>query len=143
MYFHYDAIDEDNDKLVKFLRDVQSFLDRLVQHKRAFAADIYDTVASAWGKAKNRFDTAIQKTTNIAVEKLDSRGLTGEELKLKLRNVENAFGDLLTQFGGQSLLRLFDVIDTLLKSLADAVGVGTALEEIKDAIKGALIWART
>lgn len=142
MHFHYEG-ENDINKLETFLKDVEDFLDRLVKHKRAFAEDIYGTVVAAWKSAKVRFSDAVTRLRQTPSNFLEDRGLTGDELKLKLRNVENAFGDILLQIGGQALLKFFDVIDTLLKSVADAIGVGTVLEEIKDAIKGALSWART
>lgn len=150
MYFHYDDLtsrvppmrEDDKTKIRLFLEDVQDFLARLVKHRAAFIDALYDDVVQAWGAASMRFGQAIAKVSQISESKLEQSGLTGPELKLKLRNVEHSFGQVLLQAGGPALLKLFDTIDSLLQSVADALGVGTALQEIKDAIKGALVWAR-
>jgi len=148
MYFDY-AYDpsgpmmSDTDRLAEFLGDVKWFLGRLSKHKPAFIEGVYDDVVNAWKAVEHRFNKAIQQVRITANDALEAAGLTGPELKLKLRNVEHAFGELVTSRVSGTLRHFFDTINSLLKSVAEACGLGTALEEIKDAIRDALAWART
>ena len=147
MNFFYDfdpsppSRDKAVDALTEFLRDVKSFLGRLSKHRPAFIDDVYRDVVAAWNAVERKFDDAIRSVDGAAQATLEKAGLMGAELKLKLRNVEHAFGELLTRHVPGTLRRFFDTINSLLKSIADACGVGTALEEIKDAIRDALAWA--
>lgn len=151
MYFYYDldptspAVPQksDLDRLTDFMNDVKWFLRRLSKHRPAFVHDLYDDVVDAWKAVEHRFDDAINSIGQAAQGALQRAGLTGPELKLKLRNVEHAFGELLTRNAFGTLRHFFDTINSLLKSIAEACGIGTALEEIKDAIRDALAWART
>lgn len=146
MFFYYpfdtDGPLDDKTRLDRFLEDTESFLSRLVFHKRAFVESLYDDVVDAWTAAKVRFSRARQALQTVGHGSLEKAGLTGAELKLKLRNIEHFFGELLSSVGGTTLRSFLDTIDSLLKSLAEAIGVGTALEEIKDAIRDAFAWAR-
>jgi hypothetical protein len=132
----------DLDRLTEFVDDVKSFLRRLSKHRPAFVHDVYDDVVNAWKTVESRFDGAIDSIRQAPHAALEKAGLTGAELKLKLRNVEHAFGELLTRNALGTLRHLFDTINSLLKSIAEACGIGTALEEIKDAIRDAMAWAR-
>lgn len=150
MYFHYYGLDgepppqkTDRERLYVFLDDVKSFLSRLTKHPVAFVHGLYDDVVQAWRAAESRFDDAKDELRKVSEGELERAGLVGAELKLKLRNVEHAFGELITMLGGDTLRRFFGTINNLLKSLADAAGFGTALEEIKDAIRDALAWSKT
>jgi hypothetical protein len=152
MYFYYDLdsashqgapISVDRNRVIQFLSDVKSFLSRLTKHSSAFVVGMHAIVVDAWSEAEKRFDDAATAAKTATDEALHNSGLRGAELKLKLRNVEHAFGELVTMYGGDTLRRFFNTINSLLKSIAEALGVGTALEEIKDAIRDALDWART
>ncbi|MES2714568.1 MAG: hypothetical protein V4795_02305 [Pseudomonadota bacterium] len=152
MYFYYDldstsppgsSLAGDRNRVIQFLGDVKSFLSRLTKHSTAFVNGMHTVVVDAWSAAESRFDHAATVAKTATDEALHNSGLRGAELKLKLRNVEHAFGELITMYGGDTLRRFFNTINSLLKSIAEALGIGTALEEIKDAIRDALDWART
>lgn len=74
--------------------------------------------------------TGIDRTSDLT---LQLHGLSGEQLRFKLNNVqlrERVFRSNVT-FG--PLRRLINAIDTLLESILDAVPGGGALKELKDA----------
>ena len=128
-----------------FLDDVKYFLWRLVRHKPAFIEELYDDVVNAWQSAKQRFEVAKQiiatrlgQGTDQFISQLQEFGLLGSELKLKLRNIEHQFGNLISMNSENPLKIIFDSINNLLDSVLGFLGIHNALKEIKDAIRDAL-----
>ncbi len=81
----------------------------------------------------------VQEIDNAAVM---DHGLYGAQLRFKLANVEwwsqqvnLAEQNLQTAMWIANIWRLLESIDTLLESILAALGVGSALTEIKDSIK--------
>jgi hypothetical protein len=64
---------------------------------------------------------------------LESHGLTGEQLRFKLTNVQLREQRFRSRPFFRPLQRLIKAIDTLLDSILDSVPGGSALKELKDA----------
>lgn len=129
-------------RIAVFLDDVMYFLDKLVKHRSAFIDDLYDDVIHAWNSAKQRFTTAkdaivsfLNNGSDQFVSQLQEFGLLDSELKLKLRNIEYQFGDLISMNATDLLKKLFDSINNLLDNVLGILGVHNALKEIKDALR--------
>ena len=142
MTFHYyDTVyspTSDVARLDEFLQDTKLFLWRLTRHSSAFIHELYNDVSNAWDNAQESFEDARDRLNKVAQETLEEHGLTGDQLRLKLRNVEKYFGDLISGMGSTALEKLLNVVNNLLDSIIQALGIPGVIKEIKDAIKSAL-----
>ena len=141
MWFYFEDIEETptgNPKLIRFLEDTRDFLGRLIQHGKAFVPELVESIRRAWNTGLQRFNDIITRALLLTQTQLESHGLTGEELRLKPNLVSHYFGELISGGGKGILRKLFDVIDTLLDSILQALGVPGAVKEIKDSIRSAL-----
>jgi hypothetical protein len=129
-----------------FIEDVKYFLWRLVKHKPAFVDNLYDDVVNAWNASKRHFETAhasiarlLNEGSTQFISRLHDFGLLDSELKLKFRNIEHQFGDLISMNSKKALKKLFACINNVLDCILEALGVHKAIIEIKDAIRDALV----
>ena len=94
---------------------------------------------AAFEEVKGSFDNLAVQAANIQLTNIQSHGLGGAQLDFKLRTVE-FWADRVRHpnIGSRWIRRLLDAIDTLLDSILDAVGIGSSIKEIKDAIRDAM-----
>lgn len=117
--------------------------------------DQFPFLHQAWEDTVGQFRRLEQSVINIGPGEVARHGLGGAQLKFKLANVARwserlGDGDLPTPDDAtmarlpakwrKYIRHLLNSINNLLKSILDAVGAGSALQEIKDAIKDALAW---
>ena len=130
--------------LIKFLQQLRDFLDEIVTtdadslgSQGLFLHPLLEDMRAAWTEARPNFDGAIDRLSNLDLDRLRQHGLYGRQLRFKLAVIRFFYSRYLGV--GRGILRkLIDIIDDLLKSLLDAMGTGGAISEIKDFIKDSL-----
>ena len=141
--------DDDAAKRAQFVSWVLETLDDLVigadkEYQNLFVPRLVRPMRNAWNEA-GRFPGLADLIANIGPDQVTIHGVGGSQLELKLatvnywveRFVANQNANVM---GSWSILRrIFDAIDTLLGSLLSAApGAGTALEELKEAIRNSM-----
>lgn len=135
-----DGID-DGEKRKLFVVWVKESLDCLVNEKEyehLFVDELVIPMRSAWKEAKPLFEDFEKEVVNLEDGVVEQHGLAGAQLDFKLATVRHWAGIFLSSALRPILRWLLKAIDTLLKSLLSATPVGTALEEMKDAISDAI-----
>ena len=99
-----------------------------------------ELIKGAWEEFRSDFDVerANLLIKSAEAEKLQSHGLYGKQLYLKLFVIESWKERFIGRRTKKVLLRLFDAIDTLLDSLLGATGIDVALKEIKDTLRNSI-----
>lgn len=95
---------------------------------------------AAWNEAHAGFAELPAAAAALPLEQVRRHGLAGDQLAFKLATVRYWAGQFqdADQSPGFVLRRLLDAIDTLLDSLLAAIGVGSSLKELKDAVRDSL-----
>src|SRR5262245_29072058 len=119
--------------LVNFVKEVQKFLDELVQQDSLFRQSLRGDMRAAWQEVQPLFSEVTTRIRNISDADIDDHGLGGAQLRFKLA-VIRFFYDQYQRVGTTFLKKLIGIIDTLLKSILEAIGGGGAIAEIKDFI---------
>ncbi len=125
------SVTSDTAELVKLLDYVEQLFEELVPLTRP--AEVY--FQQAWSEVKpflGRLRTRIQAIKDVVSEdwhKLQEHGLTGKQLTLKMY--------LLRQAISQGLPRVWSILNTILGSLADALG-GGPIKELKELFEHSL-----
>jgi hypothetical protein len=122
-----------------FLNDfvlwTRNFLDDLVT-ETYFYEPLRDGLKKAWSEARSIFELVALKTSELSVEKIFDHGLFGFQLKFKSDVINHLLG--LFKNSAVVLRKLLEAIDTLLDSIADAIGFGEGAKEIKEFFEHAL-----
>lgn len=108
------------------------------EYRELFVDDLYDSMAAAWADAGAQFDWLPAAVAELRPDQVANHGLGGDQLSFKLATVRywaTRFLEAPLALRSRLLRRLLDAIDTLLESLLDALGVGSSLKEMKDAIR--------
>ena len=110
-----------------------------------FVPDLIGPMAEAWSEAEPDFEVLADSVANLGPGQVLRHGLGGAQLEFKLATVRYWAQRFIDQQSialnrvAKGILRwLLDAINTLLTSLASAVGAGTALQEMKDAVRNAI-----
>ena len=123
---------------VLFVRDALNELATGNEYNNMFVANLRDHMRHAWEDAEPQFDALQNAIAQLDADTVTRHGLAGPQLDFKLATVAH----WATRFSGGAttdvLRRLLDAINNLLHSLLDATGTGSALSELKDAIRDAL-----
>lgn len=134
----------DRARLAEFLRNTQQFISNTVETgtdpngNYLFYDELRPVMRAAWEEVREHFDRAYGALQEVSDNRLWLHGLTGSQLGFKL-GVVNWIGQRYARLDGKSLFRkLIDAIDTLLESILDALGVGGAISEFKDAMRDAV-----
>jgi hypothetical protein len=133
--------DDDRTRLQQFIVFVRAFLNELIMDRvdptdgtPLFYADFpVDLMVGAWEEALPTFEEVLDAIGEAPENKLAQHGLLGLQLDFKL----GAVGFLRSRWGriGRKVLGpLLSAIDTVLGSILEAVGVGKALEELKECV---------
>lgn len=80
------------------------------------------------------FEEVLERLESVSASSLRAHGLQGFQLNWKLSNINHWFVRFIGERTSALFERLLTSIDALLKSLLGAVGVGDALEELKEAV---------
>jgi hypothetical protein len=134
------------EKLETFLKDTYDLLKELVyegidEEKRPFfIEDLSNSIHAAWEEFEEDFkiEHAVAQIQQTDAKRLQASGLYGQQLDLKLSVVEIWKNRFLNRRIKKILLKLLDAIDTVLRSLIEAIGMGHALEEIKDILRNSI-----
>ena len=135
--------DDDSDKRRKFVSWVEETLSNLVgdEYQGLFVERLRIPMRNAW-EDRNQiplgFDALGDAVSGLNSDQVQSHGLAGHQLDFKLATVRHWAGRFHDDPDVGILRRLLDAIDNLLDSLLDAIGAGSALSELKDAIRDAL-----
>ena len=153
----------------RFVRETYAFLSYLVEGDReegeaearyeaedrypGLSADEFPFLHQAWNEVGGSFHTLAQSVMHIESPTVARHGIGGAQLRFKLGNVarwSQRLADLPSPDGApmmrlprpwrKYIQYLLDSINNLLKSILAAVGAGSAVQEIKDAIKDAVRW---
>lgn len=140
-----DADLDDRDKLVRFLDDVDDLLSRLavrgedVRGNEVVPREILPTVEPAWNAVQPDLEKAQNRVLASDDAELRAHGLTGAQLAFKLTAIEYVWRRYLESGAVQLLQRVLDVIDEVLKSILDAIGISGALDEFKGVLSKVLV----
>lgn len=129
----------DRERLVSFVPFVRDLLAEVVEG-RLVHENLRSPLRGAWREIEQRGD--FPKLEAAAREapsgKIIDHGLSGGQLELKRRVIERWWERYTQRPIARLLRRLLDAIDNLLDSLIEAVGVGGAIKEFKQAVANAL-----
>lgn len=126
--------------LIGFVKAVDEFLDELVKGNRdgegepLFIESLWRIMGPAWEEGRHEFQRIAIGLAVTSDGRLIEHGLGGMQLRYKL-GVVRYFNEQYQKLGKRMLKRLLESIDTLLKSIIKAVGLGDAAEELKDYIE--------
>ena len=137
----FDSKGTDRARIVHFLSEVKKFLEELVheeQYEYLFYPELRSLARKAWPHLSRYFNEAKDAVENISDNKLDSHGLTGEQLNGKLGVVDFFSQKFLKNKLRKFLIRLLKAIETLLKSILSALGVSGAIDEFKELLENAV-----
>lgn len=108
------------------------------EYQHLFVPQLINPMRAAWEAAQHHFEVARPFLAEIPPVQIWLHGLHGPELDFKLAAV-GYWAERFTANSSATLLRrLLNSIDTLLNSLLDAIGLGGAVQEIKDVIRDAI-----
>ncbi|MBS0223702.1 MAG: hypothetical protein JSR91_23490 [Proteobacteria bacterium] len=139
----YDPATDPRPVLYQFVISVRDFLDELVREGRdptgtpLFVERLLGFMGPAWEEGRPIFEGLAVAISDASPERLREHGLSGRQLGFKLEVIRYLNEQYLAS-GKGILRRLLDAIDTLLKSIIKAAGLGDAAEELKDFIKDSI-----
>ena len=115
------------------------------EYSRVFVPALIGPMGDAWREVEPEFEVLAGSVADLTPGQVVRHGLGGAQLDFKLATVRYWAQRFIDQqpialiWSAKRLLWfLLNAINTLLKSLASAVGAGTALQEMKDAIRDAI-----
>lgn len=133
----------DQDRLIEFVRWTSQALKDIVvlespTGRDLFYSELRDPMLAAWSDVSGRFDGLVLAVEQLPDEVIQRHGLEGAQLEFKLGTVRTS-SRLYSRYGtGRLLRRLLEAIDTLLDSILDATGFGSAISEFKDAVRDSI-----
>jgi len=138
--------DEAKKYLGDFLGETLDFLKMLVhegadaEDRAFFVEELLPEIREAWEEFREEFnvENAQELVNETPGSVLQSYGLYGGQLRLKLSAISSWRERFLGKRTKKLLLRLLDAIDTLLDSLMQAAGIDKALKEIKDILRNSI-----
>lgn len=136
----YAGVGDNRRVLAEYIHTIALFLDEIVrtgtdyQGGPLFDERLLPPMRAAWEEARPRFDYVAARAAEIGPGAIAEHGLAGRQLQYKLAVVEHRNGIFRSLGGVLGFRRVIEAIDTLLKSILDAAGVGGGLAEIKDYI---------
>ena len=137
-------VEGSDDRLLlrQFVVWVRGFLAELVDSTQSsrvygslFAAELHEPMRRAWDEAVTEFAAVERGVSDLPADQIARSGLGGAQLRFKLAAVAWRTRLFRNRPASGLLRRLLDAIDTLLDSILAAVPGGTAVSEIKDAIR--------
>lgn len=138
------------DTLDEFVKQVHDFLAEIVRSDRdpisaepLFEQELVPAMRAAWDEVKRAglFDDVgmrIRDARPRPEATFGPHGLTGQQLRFKLAVIRFFHGRYIARGGRRLLKKLLDIIDDLLDSILEALGVEGAISEIKDFIKDSI-----
>jgi hypothetical protein len=85
----------DLDALVRFLGDVERLLEFVSEQPEGLVpAELHDRVRRAWGSVQPRFKPAVQALVEVPHSALESAGVAGPELAMKIAGLNIAYRNL-------------------------------------------------
>lgn len=131
---------EARQRLVKWFWDVFELLRRLATEGHdpkgiaLFSEEMLRLVQAAWVEFERDFDfdRAVWRIQDLSPQRIQTAGLYGSQLALKLAVIERAQERFFSVGGRPPLRGLLGRIDTLLDSLIGATGIPEAIKELKE-----------
>ncbi|MEO0689203.1 MAG: hypothetical protein AAFY51_02770 [Pseudomonadota bacterium] len=128
--------------IVRFLEWVDKLFQAVRTHTPSFEEDDYfeNGFGELFGPAYDEFteQRQVQIAEALVLERssaLERHGLTGDQLNLKLVAVRHWVEKYIADPSPNLFFRILSPINTLLKSILDAVGASTAFKELKEALE--------
>lgn len=132
---------DDSAKRSQFVGWVLEALQHLVEDQdyiERFADGLHGDMQAAWNEARPAFAEFPRAAGALPADRILNHGLAGAQLDFKLATVRYWANRFQGNVAGFVFRRLLDSIDTLLDSLLAAMGVGSSLTELKDAIRNSV-----
>lgn len=147
IHFEPPAKDEPNNgRLVYFIQFTVSFLKETVyeqdessNHRRLIVKSLITPMKEAFIELQPQVEILISRVREISPEMVASHGLSGKQLDFKFAVVKRHYRRFLRSRSARLLRNILNVIDTSLGSIIEAVGVGAALKEFKEAVADATL----
>ena len=150
---------DDGELRQNFVQKTYTFLEYLVKGEeggfRALSGLDDPFLDQAWNEVAGSFSALEKSVTHIDSLKVSRHGIGGAQLRFKLGNVAR-WSQRLTELGSPErdflnnwrlpdrwrdyIEYLLESINNLLTSILEALGFGTDVQEMKDAIKDAINW---
>lgn len=138
----FDRLATEKDTLRGFVNDTKAFIDELLSEKQSFriVPSLLATLRTAWlsPTMAARFQQLLAQVNLLGSDQISNHGLGGIDLDAKIDVIKYLHSRFLLRGGSHLLKRLIDAIDNLLESILDAAGFGSAIKELKDAVKEAI-----
>jgi hypothetical protein len=139
---------EAQEKLGEFIDECVEILESMLNglFSRFIIEEMQEPLQEAWEELmednETMIDTIKNAINNLDELSLERHGLYGKQLKAKLILFHYLKGEYKMSFQKQHfhipLKKLVDVMNSLLGSICDAIGIGGSLKEMKDIIYGAM-----
>ena len=142
--------DEDRKKILAFLWQTYDFIEKelipaIVDNQIPEEKDLCRQTRGAWAEFKENFaelcsrEYSDRKPYNDLIRNADDdllrrKGLSGAQLKLKLDIVDYFRRKKSSSSAFKWLKKMIDAIDALLDSILRALGIDSALKELKDGL---------
>jgi hypothetical protein len=139
----YDPASDPRRILAHFVISVRDFIDELVRENRdprgrpLFVEGLLEFMRPGWEEGRPIFESLAVAISDARLDRVQEHGLSGQQLRFKLE-VIRYLNQRYLAIGKGILKKLLDAIDTLLKSIIKAAGLGDAAEELKDFIKDSI-----
>jgi hypothetical protein len=136
----YDGTGDPRPVLKSFVLNVRDFLDELVrdnmdpQGQALFVPELVTFMREAWAEGRSLFDAIAEGIPRLTDGALRDHGLGGQQLRFKLTVIRH-FNERYLVLGKSILKKLLELIDTLLKSIISALGLGEGAAELKEYIE--------
>ncbi len=136
----YDGSANPGMPLAKFVYGVHDFLSELVRDNAdpkgqpLFIEPLLALMRAAWEEGRAIFSRIAEKIETTQMDVLTEHGLATQQLRFKFGTISH-FNQAYANTGKSVLRKLLGAIDTLLRSIIKAAGLGDAAEELKDFIE--------
>lgn len=135
----------DEERLASFLDDVHEILDQIVGDERLFVEGTHEDVVALWEETRGLIPT-VQRTLrgqDADLEgpppldaRLERAGLTGNSLRVKLSVFDKLWDRLKRRWTPKRIVGVLGVVNSMLGSLATAIGAAEPLKEAKEIVEG-------
>jgi hypothetical protein len=127
----------DINDLEEFLREIEKLFDNIVRHwnQVLFREEDREPIADAWDELRPTFGSLGDQVGYKTAEDFEIVGLAGQQLKLKLKGLQDSWRRFFTSGTVRLLKELLDWINSILESLGKIIPGVDAVKEFKDALE--------
>ena len=127
----------DINDLEEFLKEIEKLFDNIVRHWNhvLFREEDRDPISDAWDELKPTFGSLRNQVGYKTAEDFEIVGLAGQQLKLKLKGLQDSWRRFFKSGTVRLLKELLDWINSILESLGKIIPGVDAVKEFKDALE--------